>query len=43
MGSTGKLIIFPAWLKHQVTVNNTDKDRISIVYNCPIEKNNLLG
>ncbi len=34
-GATGKLIIFPAWLKHEVTVNNTDKDRISIVYNCP--------
>jgi uncharacterized protein (TIGR02466 family) len=35
--STGTLVIFPAWLKHEVTPNTTEKDRISIVYNCPIE------
>lgn len=31
---TGKLIIFPAWLEHEVTENKTEEDRISIVYNC---------
>lgn len=38
---TGTLVIFPGWLKHQVEVNTTYKDRISIVYNCPIEKDKL--
>ncbi len=33
-GDTGKLLIFPAWLKHEVRPNLTVDDRISIVYNC---------
>jgi uncharacterized protein (TIGR02466 family) len=38
---TGTLVIFPGWLKHQVEANTTQEDRISIVYNCPIEKDKL--
>lgn len=30
---TGKILIFPSWLKHQVMLNNTDKNRISIAFN----------
>lgn len=31
---TGTLLVFPAWLDHEVLENLTDEDRISIVYNC---------
>jgi len=34
---TGMLIIFPAWLRHEVACNTTEEDRISIVFNCPIK------
>lgn len=34
---TGLLVIFPAWLQHEVTKNLTQEDRISIVFNCPVE------
>jgi len=30
---TGKLLIFPSWLKHQVLMNNTENDRISLSFN----------
>jgi uncharacterized protein (TIGR02466 family) len=29
----GKLIIFPAWLEHEVLPTNTDEERISISFN----------
>ena len=31
--TTGGLFIFPGWLKHQVGINNSSKDRISISFN----------
>jgi uncharacterized protein (TIGR02466 family) len=38
---TGTLVIFPGWLKHEVEPNLSYNDRISIVYNCPLEKDKL--
>ena len=32
----GKLILFPSFLRHKVTKNYTDTDRISIAFNCEI-------
>ena len=29
----GKLIVFPAWTKHSVEINNSDTERISIAFN----------
>jgi len=28
-----RLLIFPSWLKHEVDINNSDKDRLSISFN----------
>ena len=30
---TGKLIIFPAWIEHQVGMNETDTSRVSLAFN----------
>jgi uncharacterized protein (TIGR02466 family) len=30
---TGKLILFPGWLKHQVLQNNSNNERISLAFN----------
>ena len=30
---TGKLIIFPSWVRHSVEANNTDEERVSISFN----------
>ncbi len=30
---TGNLVLFPGWLEHSVTANNTDEDRIAIAFN----------
>jgi uncharacterized protein (TIGR02466 family) len=30
---TGMLLIFPSWLKHQVTTNQSDKERVSLSFN----------
>ena len=35
---TGKLIIFPSWLKHSVEPNNIDEYRISISFNYQFPK-----
>ena len=29
----GRLVMFPAWLKHAVPPNNSKRDRISIAFN----------
>ncbi len=29
----GKILLFPSWLRHRVTINNTDSERISISFN----------
>ena len=29
----GKLVVFPAWTKHSVEMNNSDTERISIAFN----------
>lgn len=34
--SEGKLVVFPAWLKHAVQANQSDSDRISIAFNTDI-------
>lgn len=31
--STGDLILFPSWLEHDVSVNKTEDDRISLAFN----------
>jgi uncharacterized protein (TIGR02466 family) len=36
--NTGDLIIFPSWLKHGVSTNNSSKDRISISFNIKFEE-----
>ena len=33
-----KLFLFPSWLKHRVDENRSNKDRISISFNCQIEE-----
>jgi hypothetical protein len=30
---TGKLVLFPGWLKHQVLQNNSTNERISLAFN----------
>ena len=34
----GKLILFPGWLKHGVSTNDTDDDRISLSFNIIFER-----
>jgi len=29
----GRLVLFPSWLTHRVSVNRTDEERISIAFN----------
>ena len=36
----GKLILFPSFLEHSVELNKSMSDRISISFNCTINKNN---
>lgn len=36
--ATGKFIIFPGWLRHTILVNETNKNRISVVANIKIFK-----
>jgi uncharacterized protein (TIGR02466 family) len=36
----GKLILFPSFLEHSVELNKSMSDRISIAFNCTINKNN---
>lgn len=31
--AVGRLILFPSWLTHRVSINNTSKERISIAFN----------
>ena len=31
--ATGRLILFPSWVKHEVTTNYSDKNRISMSFN----------
>jgi uncharacterized protein (TIGR02466 family) len=35
----GRLIVFPAWIKHSVSPNQSDTERISIAFNMKQEKN----
>lgn len=32
--TSGTMIIFPSWMRHGVTVNQSDDDRICIAFNC---------
>ena len=34
----GEMMIFPAWLRHAVTPNESTQDRISIAFNFDINK-----
>lgn len=34
--SVGKLILFPSFLEHSVSANNTQSDRVSIAFNCQL-------
>jgi uncharacterized protein (TIGR02466 family) len=34
---TGMILIFPSWMMHYTNPNETDKDRISIAFNCYIK------
>ncbi len=35
----GKIILFPGWMPHGVTTNNTDNERISVSFNILFERN----
>jgi hypothetical protein len=35
---TGRIILFPSWLKHGVTVNRSDEDRISVSFNVSFKR-----
>ena len=35
---TGKLLLFPSWLKHRVTMNQTQFDRIAVAFNLNISQ-----
>ena len=39
----GKLLLFPGWLKHGVTTNETEDTRISISFNIIFHRNNSTG
>lgn len=39
---TGQLIIFPSWLKHGVSPNLTDEERISIAFNIITKQNDSI-
>jgi uncharacterized protein (TIGR02466 family) len=34
---TGKLVMFPGWIQHQASQNNSNSDRISIAFNADIQ------
>ena len=36
----GTMLIFPGWLRHGVTTNDTDNDRVSISFNIVFDKTN---
>ena len=35
---TGMLLIFPSWIKHGVTVNKSNKERIALSFNYGVPK-----
>jgi uncharacterized protein (TIGR02466 family) len=37
-----KLVIFPSWILHYVTANQSDSDRISIAFNTVFQRNDLV-
>jgi uncharacterized protein (TIGR02466 family) len=35
---TGRIILFPSWLKHSVTLNKSEEDRISVSFNVSFKR-----